>query len=206
MRERALRGSASRTFNSTPVELRQIVGDDENASPGAVTRARASIHSFQTLRGQRIRRAERRSVIRWQLQRAELDGSSGAREPGMATASNYLMDVHGYDDDGDSDGEPERRQAHELLACEYEQEGDSGLSFIRAVPTYELEQRLAQEFEFHAWLVLRQRQWTSQQCNRRVERGIMISSALEQRRMKSGGHKKRNYGGSASLERTESKL
>ena len=58
----------------------------------------------------------------------------------------------------------------------------------------------------HAWLVLRQRQWTSQQCNRRVERGIMISSALEQRRMKSGGHKKRNYGGSASLKRTESKL
>ena len=69
----------------------------------------------------------------------------------------------GYDDDGDSDGEPERRQTHDLLACAYEQEGDSGLSFIRAMPTYELEQRLAQEFEFHTWLVLRQRQWTSQQ-------------------------------------------
>jgi hypothetical protein len=88
----------------------------------------------------------------------------------MTTASNYLMDVHGYDDDGDSNGEPERRQTHNLLACEYEQEGDSGLSFIRAMPTYELEQRLAQEFEFHTWLVLRQRQWTSQQCNRRVAR------------------------------------
>ena len=149
MRERA--GRVGVTFNSTPVELRQIVGDAENASPGAVTRARASIHSFQTLRGQTIRRAERRSVIRWQLQlqRAELDGSFGARKPGMATVSNYLMDDHGYDDDGDSDGEPERRQTHDLLACAYEQEGDSGLSFIRAMPTYELEQRLAQEFEFH---------------------------------------------------------
>ena len=37
-------------------------------------------------------------------------------------------------------------------------------------------------------------------------RGIMILSALEQRRMESGGHTKRNYGGSASLKRTESKL
>lgn len=164
MRERDERVGV--TFNSTSVELRQIVGDDENASPGAVTRARASIHSFQTLRGQKIRRAERRSVIRWQLQRAELDGSFGARESGVTTASNYLMDVRGYDGDGDSDGEPERRQTHDLLACEYEQEGDSGLSFIRAMPTYKLEQRRAQEFEFHTWLVLRQRQWTSQQCNR----------------------------------------
>ena len=156
MRERA--EGFGVTFNSTPVELRQIVVGDENASPGAATRARASIHWFQTLRGQTIRRAERRSVIRWQLQRAELDGSFGAREPGMATTSNYLMDVHGYDDDGDSDGEPGRRQTHDLLACEYEQEGDSGLSFIRAMPTYELEQRLAQAFEFHTGLVLRQRQ------------------------------------------------
>ena len=37
-------------------------------------------------------------------------------------------------------------------------------------------------------------------------RDMLIESALEQRRMKSGGHKKRNYDGPASLKRTESKL
>ena len=54
MRERAERVGVS--FNSTPVELRQIV--DENSSPGAVTRASVSIHSFQKTRSQTIRRAE----------------------------------------------------------------------------------------------------------------------------------------------------
>ena len=160
MRERAERVGV--TSNSTPVELRQIVGDDENTSPGAVTCARASIHSFEMLRSHDSPSA--------QLQRAELDGSVGVREPGMATASIYLMDVHGYDNDGDLNGEPERRQTHDLHACDYELEGDSSVSFIRAMSTYELEQRLRHEFEFHVWLVLRQRQWTSQQRDRRVAR------------------------------------
>ena len=65
MRERAERIGVN--FNSTPVELRQIV--DENSSPGAVTRARVSIHSFQNSRSQTIRRAE----IREQSLRAEFN-------------------------------------------------------------------------------------------------------------------------------------
>ena len=73
MRERAERASVS--FNSTPVELRQIV--DENPSPGAVIRARVSIHSLKKTRSQTIRRAE----IREQLLRAEFNRRCDPTEP-----------------------------------------------------------------------------------------------------------------------------
>ena len=100
MRERAERIGVN--FNSTPVELRQIV--DENSSPGAVTRARVSIHSFQNSRSQTIRRAE----IREQSLRAEFNRRCDPPEPGQIRVAQCLIGFDDSDgDNGDPGGEPE---------------------------------------------------------------------------------------------------